>query len=78
VRRLDSIAPRDFEELEAMVQSIEQEISDKLDVIAQLLQHLLALELARDGVSRAQISKHLRVANAATVKMLKGVKKAPL
>lgn len=47
----------------------------KLDEAVGLLQHLLALELAREGVPQQAIAKHIHVAKAKVVKMLKGVKK---
>ena len=50
-------------------------VEQKLDEAVGLLQHLLALELAREGVSQQAIAKHVHVATATVVKMLKGVKK---
>jgi len=50
-------------------------IEQKLDSAIGFLQHLLALELARSGVPKQAIAKHIRVATATVVKMLKGVKK---
>lgn len=50
-------------------------MEDKLDNVAGLLRHLLALELSKSGVSMPEIGKHLHVATATVVKMLKGVKK---
>ena len=47
----------------------------KLDTILGLLQHLLALELARSGLTQEAIGKHLHMAKATVVKMLHGVKK---
>ena len=47
----------------------------KLDTIVGLLRHLLALELARSGLTQEAIGKHLHVAKATVVKMLYGVKK---
>jgi len=47
----------------------------KLDNIIGLLQYLLALELARSGLAKEAIGKHLHVAKATVVKMLHGVKK---
>jgi predicted transcriptional regulator len=47
----------------------------KLDAIVGLLQNLLALELARSGLTQEAIGKHLHVAKATVVKMLQGVKK---
>jgi predicted transcriptional regulator len=50
-------------------------VNEKLDEAVGLLQHLLALELAREGVPQQAIAKHIHVAKAKVVKMLKGVKK---
>jgi predicted transcriptional regulator len=50
-------------------------IEQKLDEAIGLLQHLLALELAREGVTQQVIAKHIHVAKATVVNMLKGVKK---
>jgi hypothetical protein len=47
----------------------------KLDTIIGLLQHLLALELARSGVTQEKIGKHLHVAKVAVVEMMDGIKK---
>lgn len=49
-------------------------VEQKLDTAIGLLQHLLALELAREGVSQQTIAKHLHVATARVNAMLKGVK----
>jgi predicted transcriptional regulator len=49
---------------------------EKLDQAIDLLKHLLALELAREGVPRQAIAKHLGVANATVGSLLKGVKKS--
>jgi len=49
-------------------------IQKKLDAIIDLLRNLLALELAKRGVSRGTIGKRLHVAKAAVVKMLEGIK----
>lgn len=46
----------------------------KLDTIIDLLRNLLALELAKLGVSRSAIGKRLHVAKATAVKMVEGVK----
>ncbi len=48
---------------------------EKLDKAIELLKHLLALELAREGVPRQAIAKHIGVATATVSEMLKGVKK---
>lgn len=49
-------------------------VEQKLDATIGLLQHLIALELAREGVPHQIIAKHLRVAKASVGTMLKGVK----
>jgi predicted transcriptional regulator len=51
-------------------------IDDKLDRAIVLLKHLLALELAREGVPRQAIAKHIGVATATVGDMLKGVRKS--
>ena len=50
------------------------DLENKADTAIGLLQHLLALELAREGVSQQAIAKHLHVATARVSAMLKGVK----
>ncbi len=50
-------------------------IERKLDDAIGLLQHLVALELARDRVPKQAIAKHIHIATATVVKMRKGVKK---
>ena len=50
-------------------------LEQKLDTAIGLLQHLVALELAREGVPQQAIAKHLRVATASVNKMLKGTKR---
>ena len=52
----------------------DQVIEEKLDIVIDLLRNLLALELAKRGVSRSDIGKRLHVAKATAVKMLQGVK----
>jgi transcriptional regulator len=47
----------------------------KLDIIIGLLQQLVVLELARQGVKQQKIAKHLCVASAKVTAMLDGVKK---
>lgn len=47
-------------------------LEGKLDRLVSLSEHLLALELYKGGVNKADIGKHLRVAKEAIVKMLKG------
>ncbi len=51
------------------------DLDKKLDMAIGLLQHLLALELAREGVPQQAIAKHLRLAKASVGKMLKGTKR---
>ena len=51
------------------------DLEKKLDMAIGLLQYLLALELARDGVPQQAIAKHLHVATASANKMLKGAKR---
>lgn len=52
-----------------------QAIETKLDAIIDLLKHLLALELSKAGSNQTDIGKHLHVAKARVVEMLKGLKK---
>ena len=58
-----------------MARNANSTAEQKLDTIVTLLQHLLALELARSGLTKEAIGKHLHVAKATVVKMLRGVKK---
>lgn len=53
----------------------EIELEEKIDTVIELLQHLVALELARSGVRQTVIAKHLHVANAKVGKLLEGVKR---
>jgi len=46
----------------------------KLEAVIGLLQQLVALEMAREGTPKQTIAKHLRLAKATVVSMLKGVK----
>lgn len=50
-------------------------VEQKLDQTIELLRHLLAIELARSGVKTTAIAKHLHVATATAVKLLKGVER---
>jgi transposase len=50
-----------------------QSAEAKLDEIIRLLQHLLAIELARSGMKRQAIAKRLSVATATVVGMLRGM-----
>jgi hypothetical protein len=49
------------------------ETVQKLDLIIELLKQSLAVELYKCGASKEVIGKHLHVAKASVVKMLKGV-----
>lgn len=53
----------------------DQILEQKLDVIIGLLRHLLALELARNGVKQALIGKHLQIAKAKVGTLLENVNK---
>jgi predicted transcriptional regulator len=59
-----------------MPRSPKNSIDDKLDKAIALLKHLLALELAREGVPRQAIAKQIGVATATVGDMLKGVRKS--
>ena len=50
-------------------------VEEKLDRVIELLQHLVALELSRRGVTHEVIGKNIHVAKAAVGKMLAGIKK---
>jgi plasmid maintenance system antidote protein VapI len=54
-----------------MPKSQDTPVEQKLDSAIVLLKHLLA----REGVSTQAIAKHLHVATATVVKLLKGVKR---
>jgi hypothetical protein len=58
-----------------MAKDTNQTIEKKIDVVIELLQHLLALELSKSGATQELIGKRLHVAKATVVEMLKGVKK---
>ena len=47
----------------------------KLDTHCRFFRHLLALELARSGLTQEAVGKRLHVAKATVVKMLHRVKK---
>ena len=55
--------------------SSKQPIESKLDEVIELLQHLLILELAKNGVSQEDIGKHIHIAKSTVVKKMKGTKK---
>lgn len=50
-------------------------VEEKLDRVIGLLEHLVALELAKGGATQQVIGKSLRVAKARVVRMLAGTKK---
>lgn len=58
-----------------MAKGTNRTIEKKLDVVIELLQHLLALELSKNGITQEVIGKRLHVAKTKVVEMLKGVKK---
>ena len=51
------------------------QIEQKLDAVIGLLQRLLAVQLAREGLPKQAIARHLRIAKASVVAMLRGVGK---
>ena len=46
----------------------------KLDTVIELLRQLVAVELSTRGVSKDVIGKHLHIAKAKVVEMLRGLK----
>ncbi len=52
---------------------VPDEISQKLDSIIDLLKQSLAIQLYKSGASKEVIGKHLHIAKASVVTMLKGV-----
>ena len=50
-------------------------VDEKLDRVIELLQHLIALELARRGATQQAIGKSIKVAKSTVVRMLAGTKK---
>lgn len=46
---------------------------NEMQQVIKLLQHLLAIELWRAGVSQVEIAKHLGIATGSANKLLKGV-----
>ncbi|KKR53887.1 MAG: hypothetical protein UT90_C0004G0072 [Parcubacteria group bacterium GW2011_GWA1_40_21] len=58
-----------------MEKNTNQTVEKKLDAVIGLLQHLVALELSKSGVTQEVIGKRLHVAKATVVEMLKGIKK---
>jgi hypothetical protein len=51
----------------------ENDTAIKLDLIIELLRQSLAIELYKSGASKDVIGKHLHIAKASVVKMLKGM-----
>ena len=51
----------------------EDPTNQKLELIIELLKQSLAIELYKSGASKDVIGKHLHIAKASVVKMLKGV-----
>ncbi|GMP01619.1 hypothetical protein [Bradyrhizobium sp. TM239] len=49
-------------------------IEEQLDIVIELLRHMLALQLSEKGVKQLEIGKHLHVATATVGKLLNGVK----
>lgn len=58
-----------------MVKETNLIIEKKLNVVIELLQHFLALELSKSGVTQGVIAKRLHVAKATVGEMLEEVKK---
>ena len=58
-----------------MLKEHDQIVEERLSIIIELLQNLLALQLSKDGVPQVKISKRLHVANAKIGKMLEGTKR---
>ncbi len=50
-------------------------IEERLETMIALMQQMVALELFERGLSREDIGKHLHVAKAKVVEMLRGVDK---
>lgn len=50
-------------------------LEKKLDVVIELLYHIIAVELYRGGATQDDICKSLHIHKATVGKMLKGVKK---
>ena len=53
----------------------EEIVEERLGIIIELLQILLASQLSKDGVPQVKISKRLHLANAKVGKMLEGIKR---
>jgi predicted transcriptional regulator len=50
-------------------------VEERLDIIVELLQTLLALELSKAGVTQGEIGKRVHVSTAKVNKNLQGIKK---
>lgn len=48
-------------------------VDTRLDIMIELLKHNLAIQLYKSGASKDVIGRHLHIAKASVVKMLKGV-----
>jgi hypothetical protein len=57
-----------------MQEGSDKGVEKRLDTIIGLLQHMLVLQLAGQGVRQTEIGKHIHLATATVGKMLKGVK----
>ena len=57
-----------------MANNTNKVVEKKLDVVIELLRHILAFELSKSGVTQEVIGKRLHIAKATVVEMLKGVK----
>lgn len=53
-----------------------KQVEKKLDAAIELLQHLVALELYKSGMTQGDIGKRIHVAKATVGQMLQGVKKS--
>ncbi|HWD21435.1 MAG TPA: hypothetical protein VHB20_19370 [Verrucomicrobiae bacterium] len=54
----------------------DQIIEEKLDTVIELLQNLLAVQLANGGVPQGEIGKRVHVSTAKVGEMLQGFKKS--
>lgn len=52
----------------------ENPVEQKLSAVIELLQNILALELAKNGVPQSEIGKRLHVSKARVGQLLRGVK----
>lgn len=57
-----------------MAKNSDAMLETKLDTIIELLQYLVAAQLAAQGMRQAEIGKRIHVATATVGKMLKGIK----